>query len=51
MSGMERRREDAALKVAQIKLDREECASDMEQSSTCATRRDARIMLSKEECV
>ena len=28
----------------------EECVWDMEQSPTCATRRGARISLSKEEC-
>jgi hypothetical protein len=41
---------DAAVKDAQTKLRREECAGDMAQRSKDAALRDVRMGLSKEEC-
>ena len=48
---MELRSNAAAMKVAQIKLSKEECAFDMEQRRDYVAVKDAQMLSSKEECV
>ena len=43
--------DDAAKKDAQIKLRKEECASDMGQRLNYAAKKDVQILSSREECV
>ena len=47
---MGQRLNDAAAKVAQIKLRKEECVSDMGQRRNRAVTKDAQTMRGKEEC-
>jgi hypothetical protein len=47
---MEQRSNDAAMKDAQIKSSKEECALGMGQRSNDAAAKDAQIKSSKEEC-
>ena len=47
---MEERSNDAAVKVAQIKLKMEECAEGMGQRSNYAASKDARTKPCEEEC-
>jgi hypothetical protein len=47
---MGQRLNDAAMKDAQIKPSKEECASSMEQNANDAAEKDAQTKSSREEC-